>query len=680
MFSKSETMMSKVGILTLYYKTYNYGAQLQAYALQKAVERCGFACEQIRFVWNDVQTEINYANSSIDQEQFVEFSAGIPHSKRVYTPENIAECVDEYDIFVCGSDQIWGVPRSMPIYVLPMMALSFVPGYKQKIAYAASMGGCKLPSGRASALEPAVKRLDAISVRETSAISYIQGMTARKVQAALDPVFLLDTSEWSRLAISRMGDTPYILVYGIGRNPGIFRMAEDLAEQMGCRMIKLGYVDSESYGPRDFLGLVKDASCVLTDSFHGVVLSILFQKSFFAFGVKSDTSDFSSNHRILDLLELFGLQERYLDADLENTHLYRMRDMDYKKVMERLQVYRKKSFSFLSGSLKKSTKKAKAYEIVSRKYCTGCGTCVRACPEHCIFFSKDQFGFSYPNISMDACTECGVCREMCPALNKERYCEADCEDMVSPVLWQKYLDYQKQKGIVRDIAVRYDGQGNCDAMDIDFGSHKELILREEDCFLSIMPDFCRESCYHCLMKGDSCRQMKKSAAHDYLRNLARKSSIEKLYYENRWIQLFQEKEQMQRNFWIELQRNELLRKLEGWSISGLSVDEFPGLAERVIIYGAGKLGRLLSGCFTQKLDCLIDRSGKLDFCEGYTVFRPDSAVLEKRIEDGRDYSVIVTPVWEYETIREMLLDRFPLLNVISLKTVMERMYKERIQC
>ncbi|KHL96805.1 hypothetical protein QW71_05265 [Paenibacillus sp. IHB B 3415] len=107
--------MKRVGIITLYYKNYNYGGQLGAYALQKAIAMLGFQCEQIAFKWLNEYTLQAY-ESAKSAEYFRTFSESIPHSERLYTVSDIAECVDDYDIFVCGSDQIWGLPWVISLY------------------------------------------------------------------------------------------------------------------------------------------------------------------------------------------------------------------------------------------------------------------------------------------------------------------------------------------------------------------------------------------------------------------------------------------------------------------------------------------------------------------------------------------------------------------------------------
>jgi len=180
--------------MTLYYKTYNYGAQLQVYALQKAITKLGINAEVIRFKWYKTQLEQSYRYTSAgNYDKFETFSKSIPHSKRVYTPENIHECADNYDIFICGSDQIWGVRESMPIYVLPQITLSFVPDSKLKIAYAASMGGSAVSDKTKDVLSPACKKLDAISVRETSAVQFVTEMAEKSVSTKTD-TFISDKS------------------------------------------------------------------------------------------------------------------------------------------------------------------------------------------------------------------------------------------------------------------------------------------------------------------------------------------------------------------------------------------------------------------------------------------------------------------------------------------------------
>jgi hypothetical protein len=353
-------MAERVGIMTLYHKTYNYGAQLQAYALQKTVEKLGYECEVINFQWSGIKTVMYYESAGKNVGRFRDFSREIPHSVRLYTPYDIDECADEYDIFICGSDQIWGANLNMPIFVLPKITLSFVPAGKVKIAYAASMGGSAVSERIRDALAPYVARLDAVSVRENSAAPFVSQMAGKEAVVALDPTMLLPTDAWREIAVAPNNTDKYILVYNIGQNPGLDSTAETLSQRLDCDIVSLSYSDNDTAGPKEFLGLIDNAEFVLTNSFHGTVFSILFRKQFLAFGVDTSNTKFSKNIRIVDLLENLNLSKRYVGRD--TTKIERLLDInatiDFDLLENTLINLRNNSLNFLSESLrlKKNTK------------------------------------------------------------------------------------------------------------------------------------------------------------------------------------------------------------------------------------------------------------------------------------------------------------------------------------
>lgn len=403
-------MGKRVGIMTLYHKTYNYGAQLQAYALQKTVEKLGYECELINFQWSGIRTIMNYESGGKNVGRFRAFSQAIPHSVRLYTPYNIEECANEYDIFICGSDQIWGANLSMPIFVLPQMTLSFVPEDKTKIAYAASMGGSVATERIRDALSSSATRLDAISVRETSAIPFVSEMTGRQVTAVLDPTMLLSADEW-RAALIPSDAGKYILVYNIGKNVILDAVANSLSEKLGYEIFSLSYTDSDTAGPKEFLGLINNAEFVLTNSFHGTVFSILFHKQFLTFSVDTSSPEFSKNVRIIDLLNSVNLKERFISDNTVDIEKRLTEAIDYNSVESILLDKRKRSMEFLNDSLK--IEKTVCSTNFGQK-CCGCGACVQKCPGQCISLEEDKLGFLYPSIDPGLCTGCNICKEVCP--------------------------------------------------------------------------------------------------------------------------------------------------------------------------------------------------------------------------------------------------------------------------
>jgi hypothetical protein len=348
--------MKKIGIMSLYYKTYNYGAQLQAYALQKAIENLGFECEQICYKWQNADIENFYQTRLNNIDKFRKFANNIPHSKRIYDPINIYEANNEYDVLVTGSDQVWGVTASMPRYVLPHMCLSFTDEEKVKFSYGASFGSVKITTDRIPVLKYWASKLDALSMREQSAVSQIEDITGKPAVSVLDPTFLLDRSEWESLIKPDSIDEEYIFVYNIGGNRELEKAAAALSEKTGCAVKTIAYSYEEEAGPAEFLGLIKNAKYVLTTSFHGTCFSIIFEKQFFAFPVDKVQSEFSKNIRIKDLLEKIGEKSRFAttaqDIDFDTL-------IDYKKVNAIMNKEKEKSLYFLKAStaLKKNTSK-----------------------------------------------------------------------------------------------------------------------------------------------------------------------------------------------------------------------------------------------------------------------------------------------------------------------------------
>ncbi len=415
--------MKKIGIVTLYYKTYNYGAQLQAYALQKAVESLGYECEQISFVWSKLETIQIYQSVSIDVEKFEKFSYAIPHSKKVYTPLTIAESVNEYDGFICGSDQIWGVNENMPKYVLPLITLSFVPEHKLKIAYGASMGSGAIDQERLYAFINALKRLDGISVREKEAINFLTNYTEKEIIQVIDPVMLLSKNEWDKIAHISNENKEYIFIYYVNINREILDIANELALKNNCKVVSLAYFEGEKVGPEDFVGLIRNAKYVITDSFHATVFSILYEKKFISMGADQLTSNFSKNTRTKNLLEIFHLGDRFFLSRSETIISTLEKDINYEKVTKKLSTLRVGGYNFLTTQLLKEPKNASKNSIkyankIANKYeCTGCEACISVCANGSIKVIKDTLGFSYPSIDENMCVECGMCTIVCPIIN-----------------------------------------------------------------------------------------------------------------------------------------------------------------------------------------------------------------------------------------------------------------------
>lgn len=343
-----EIILKRVGIITLYYKNYNYGGQLGAYALQKAIAKLGFQCEQITFKSLNDSTIQGY-ESAKSVEHFRTFSECIPHSERLYTVSDIAECVDDYDIFVCGSDQIWGLPWVISDDVLPCMALSFVPASKTKISYAASMGGAEIGPDRKKILAPHVNSLDFVSIREKSAIPFVKTMKNGEVTHVLDPVMLLDKSEWDDIAATPP-EEPYILTYDLRDIPVVQEYAEALSKKSGYEIISLATAGQATVGPKEFVGYIKHAKYFITSAFHGAAFAILYKVPFFVFPVSDNPNGPKSmDSRLIALLDTFSLSSCYV-YDKEN--IPNIDDVTFDHIDEsKTSAFRHNSLQFLKDAL-----------------------------------------------------------------------------------------------------------------------------------------------------------------------------------------------------------------------------------------------------------------------------------------------------------------------------------------
>lgn len=350
--------MKRVGIITMYHGSYNYGGVLQAYALQKAVSDLGYYSEQISFerkgnisfksniksrlevdnpltviIWGIDRTkkvintklarkiyEKKYNNDiNIRRRKFDEYRNNISHSK-IYTSETIEESVKNYDAFICGSDQVW-----KPGVVCKEYLLEFVPKDICKISYAASISKNKLSVQESEFIINGLNRLDAVSVREKDAVNLINKYTEKKVEWVLDPTFLLHPIHWETQCeeIKIKGD--YIFCYLLGVNKVQRKLIENLARKNNMKVVTIPFANGDynftdasfgdikvcDAGPYDFLGLIKNAKLVITDSFHATVFSNIFNTDFYVF---ERTEEVSMNSRIISLLEFLNLKDRFIQC------------------------------------------------------------------------------------------------------------------------------------------------------------------------------------------------------------------------------------------------------------------------------------------------------------------------------------------------------------------------------
>ncbi|MBR6698436.1 MAG: polysaccharide pyruvyl transferase family protein [Bacteroidaceae bacterium] len=350
----------------------NFGTSLQSYALYQKLEMMG--CEVIYlshyssfcslgiidWIRNCVNyyrfhSFLHYAFTSKGRKLY-KFHIEKYKIRRALTSCAEKQIMQSIDVFVSGSDQIWNVSHEYS----PFMFLDFVKN-KKRVSYASSIGTGQIPEKYRDIVAYHLKKYSSISVREQSLVPYLNELLEEnKVQHVVDPTFLLSEQDWSRLAAEAEFDyilpKKYILCYFIGNNPEYQKQLGLLQASIpGCECViipsdenKEAYYGEAIYdfaaGPKEFVRLIEGATIVCTDSFHATALSIILSKQFVEFKRFSDDDQTSQNSRIVDLLEFYGLQDRF---DLCNAHCA----IDYTAVQNKLKQARKESEQYIVANI-----------------------------------------------------------------------------------------------------------------------------------------------------------------------------------------------------------------------------------------------------------------------------------------------------------------------------------------
>lgn len=321
----------------------NYGNRLQNYALQEILKNMGNEVETIQRKTYRDKAGIPYIEEKLKilvkrclglksgedyrrrKKVFSDFNRKYLKFSSVILKNNCApkQLNEKYDYFVCGSDQIWN-PRIRIVEEDLNNYLASFASSEKKIAYAASFGTDNIPEKYKTVFEKELKTFKTIGLRENSGIKIVHSLCPdAKAKTVLDPTMLLTSSQWERIS-KRPNfcnqNEKYIVTYFLGgRNEAVSNYINNLASTYGCKVINLenefilesNISDSDVYctGPDEFIWLIKNAQCVLTDSFHATVFSLIFHKKFCVFErtVHEEGNDMSS--RITTLLSYFGLEE-----------------------------------------------------------------------------------------------------------------------------------------------------------------------------------------------------------------------------------------------------------------------------------------------------------------------------------------------------------------------------------
>lgn len=352
----------KIGLLT-FHRAKNYGAVLQCYALSQFLVQKGHEVSVIDYQppylagMKDESSALKRVNGYLKTILYWLLNCGESQlgdgfrrfvEKRLKVISMPGACV--MDAFVCGSDQIWS-PKICKGFDKVYFAQIPDSSPQKVISYAASMGETKLTDGQKEEFLSLLNNFDAIGVRETSLSELLDSIGVRNAVVA-DPVILAGKSIFQPLLVPIRQKRPYVLIYELTPLPATYSFAQNMATQIGAEVVVIGggadkyfrrgIKNKQGLSPEQFVSYFANASCVVTNSFHGTAFSLIYNKPFYC--LRTNTW---KDERILSLLQQTNLMNRFVDdSDVVN-----YTSIDYKTINDKLQQMRKKSEDFIRWSL-----------------------------------------------------------------------------------------------------------------------------------------------------------------------------------------------------------------------------------------------------------------------------------------------------------------------------------------
>lgn len=354
----------KIGIITIH-SDLNYGAALQAYALNQFLRNKGYDSEIINYIKipnypRQYPFPMNIAYWMMNRPRYNRYRKFLKSSVSAKTWHSVDELMrdfhEPYDLLISGSDQVWNptcgglIDKLNPCYYL---AFADQKKYK-KIAYASSLGSYRFNDEEIMSVGKWLGEYAHLSTREQAGKEHLESFLKRDVKVVLDPTLLLNREEWIRIAtpVSKVKKEKYVLVYYIDEIAECVEYARKVADAHGWKVAMMTNtakrfpgvdVNIPFCGPAEFLWLFDNAQFVCTNSFHGTAFSVNFNKNFISV-IKRN-----SPQRAQTLLNNVVLPERLL-TDIEQVDSL-SEHIDWATANEKLNRLRADSIDYLINSI-----------------------------------------------------------------------------------------------------------------------------------------------------------------------------------------------------------------------------------------------------------------------------------------------------------------------------------------
>ena len=342
----------------------NYGALLQAYALHKTITKLGVENHVLNYQCEYMGKP--YGLAALRRKGIIRFLLGIAYhivrmprrakfaeirSQMNITPilsrNDLMTLEDQYDCFIAGSDQVWndGITNLDPSFFF-----DFIKNPEKKLSFAASFGFEIMSDALKTEYKKLLNDFSSYNMRESSGVEIIKSLLNKPANLVLDPTLLLTCDDYNIIAQPPKIKDKYILVYQITVSSFLLNTVRKIAKSTGYKVVTIpfplgGFIRAKtnfSAGPREWIGLIRDAEIVVTDSFHGCCFSILYNKNFHAIITGAGT-------RIYNLLDVFNLNDCLYKPGSE---LKLERNIDWEEINDNIDKERNNSLNILKEMLK----------------------------------------------------------------------------------------------------------------------------------------------------------------------------------------------------------------------------------------------------------------------------------------------------------------------------------------
>jgi len=365
----------KIGVVTFWKSRENFGQMLQLFALQSFLKKNGHSATLIRtsslsriptlktIVKQKIKDILNIITpfnfQALGGKDFSSFlKTNVSYTDRVfYSPEDFTQTDLQYDAVICGSDVVWSEGVGTGGWG-KLFFLDFVKAPIKKISYAASFGASELSGKFSDFIKPMIKKFDAISVREESGVSVCAELGRPDAVAVCDPTMLLRKDDYESLIPCHKNVSQTAFAYFIGWDTDIpekeiKRYAKEkkwsfsrLDSQIHKRSFKQLFVEPKSIP--EWLRTYRDAPCIFTNSFHGTIFALIFNKPFLFFPMKGAAQKL--NNRVENLLEKIGLIRRIWNPT-KSIQEQMDESIDWLQVNEKVEEFRCFSLNWLKNAL-----------------------------------------------------------------------------------------------------------------------------------------------------------------------------------------------------------------------------------------------------------------------------------------------------------------------------------------